>query len=285
MSSPVHKRATDSFYQFWGNLKNNVTQQTQLKAAIYNFVIAAVVASCVAVCLVMGPFLKPLLWALLVGAVLFPFKYSMASSLKCWFQRLEDENTHLLVGIALAPIEAVESFGAYLWTSFMNHMQLLIGGTVGLLALRLFISYAPKGIFCVAWRYIRWCHTLCGNILNSLDYKIVRIHFVLLTVIFQHFLYSRISSHSYNTGDCYFNYLHFVCNIFVERRAVSLFYAGWPKSLDCFAGVCVQLLGGITSACIDCVSCLCNRWLHLQFECERRWRWNQFGRTKSFDFG
>lgn len=174
MSSPAYKRATDSIYQLWGNLKNNVTQQTQLKAAIYNFVIVAVVASCVAVCLVLGPFLKPLLWALLVGAVLFPFKYSLASSLKCWFQRLEDENTHLLVGIALVPIEAVESFGEYLWTSFMNHMQLLIGGTIGLLALRLFVAYAPKGIFCVAWRYIRWTHTLCGNFLSLLDYKIVR---------------------------------------------------------------------------------------------------------------
>lgn len=174
MSSPAYKRATDSFYQLWGNLKNNVTQQTQLKAAIYNFVIVAVVASCVAVCLVLGPFLKPLLWALLVGAVLFPFKYRLASSLKCWFQRLEDENTNLLVGIALAPLEAIESFGEYLWTSFMNHMQLLIGGTVGLLALRLFVAYAPKGIFCLAWRYIRWVHTLCGSFLSSLDYKIVR---------------------------------------------------------------------------------------------------------------
>lgn len=174
--SPAYKKATDSFYQLWGNIKNNVTQQSQLKAAVYNFVIVVVVASCVAVCLVLGPFLKPLLWALLVGAVLFPFKYSLAYALKNWFQRLEDEDTHLLVGIALAPLDALESFGEYLWSSFMKHMQLLIWGASGLLFLRLFIAYAPKGVFCVTWRYIRWSHTLCGNVLSSLDCKIVSLN-------------------------------------------------------------------------------------------------------------
>lgn len=171
--SPVYKKATDSFYQLWGNIKNNVSQQSQLKGAIYNLVIAAVVASCVAACLVLGPFLKPLLWALLVGAVLFPFKYTLSSSLKCWFDRLEHDDTHLFIGIVLAPLEALESFGEYLWTSFIRHMNLLIGGGIGLILLRLFIAFAPKGIFCALWRYIRWYHTLCTNVLSLLDYRVV----------------------------------------------------------------------------------------------------------------
>lgn len=171
--SPTYKRATDSFYQLWGNLKQNVTQQSQLKAAIYNFIIVAVVAACVAVCLVLSPFLKPLLWALLVGAVLFPFKYQLSSSLKHWSQRLEKDDKNLFVGIVLAPIDALESFGEYLWTTFMNHMQLLIGGAAGLVLLHLFVTYAPKGIFCVVWRSIICMHSLCSSFLESLDYKIV----------------------------------------------------------------------------------------------------------------
>ncbi|XP_031616738.1 transmembrane protein 245 isoform X2 [Contarinia nasturtii] len=171
--SPAYKRATDSFYQIWGNIKQNVSQQSQLKAAIYNLVIALVVASVVAACLVLGPFLRPLLWALLVGAVLFPFKYTLSSSLKCWFDRLEQENTHLLVGIMLVPLESLESFGQYLWSSIVKHMHLLIGGCIGLTFLRLFIAYAPKGIFCVLWRHIRWWHELCSSFLSSLDCKIV----------------------------------------------------------------------------------------------------------------
>lgn len=109
----------------------------------------------------------------LAGAVLFPFKYSLSSGLKNWFQRLEDDDTHLLVGISLAPLEALDSLGEYLWSAFIRHMQLLIGGAVGLLFLRLFIAYAPKGVFCALWRYIRWSHTLCSSILGSLDYMIV----------------------------------------------------------------------------------------------------------------
>lgn len=171
--TPVFKKASDSFYQLWGNLKSNVSQQSQLRSAVYNFVIVAVVVACVAVCLVLGPFLKPLLWALLVGAVLFPFKYSLSSALKCWFTRLEKDNTRLIVGIAIAPLEALESAGAYLFGSFIRHMQLLIGGAVAITLLRLFVAYAPKGIFCALWRYIRWSHTLCSDILGSLDYTIV----------------------------------------------------------------------------------------------------------------
>lgn len=178
--SPAYKRATDSFYQLWGNIKQNVSQQSQLKSAIYNLVIAAVVASVVAACLVLGPFLKPLLWALLVGAVLFPFKYTLSSALKSWLDRLEAENTHLVVGIMLAPLEAIESFGEYLWTSFTKHMHLLIGGAAGLIFLRLFIAYAPKGIFCAIWRNIRWWHELCSGVLSSLDYKIVRIIIIII---------------------------------------------------------------------------------------------------------
>lgn len=171
--SPAYKKATESFYQLWGNIKQNVSQQSQLKAAIYNLVVAAVVASFVAACLVLGPFLKPLIWALLVGAVLFPFKYTLSSALKSWFDRLEADQTHLLVGIVLAPLEALESFGEYLWTSITNHVHLLLGGSAGLIFLRLFIAYAPKGIFCAAWRQIRWWHELCSSVLNTFDYKIV----------------------------------------------------------------------------------------------------------------
>lgn len=169
--SPGFKRASDSFNQMWYNLKN--VNQSSLKGALYNFVIVIVVASTVAVCLVLGPFLKPLLWSVLIGAVLFPFKSSMSFSLKRWFHRLEEDDTHLLVGLALAPLEALESFGQYLTSVFIKHMQILICGASALLMLSLFISYAPKGFFYALWKYIRCGHTLFTKVLSSIDYTIV----------------------------------------------------------------------------------------------------------------
>lgn len=166
------KKASDSFYQMWWNLKN--TNQSSLKGALYNLVIIIAVASCIAVCLVLGPFLKPLLWSVLIGAVLFPFKYSLSFALKRWFVRLEEEDTHLLMGISVAPLQALEALGAYLISLFINHMELIIGGGFSLLTLSLFLSYAPKGFCFALWEYICYGHTLFTAVLSSIDYKIVR---------------------------------------------------------------------------------------------------------------
>lgn len=168
------KAASDSFYQMWWNLKNN-TNQTSLKGAVYNLVIVIVVASIVAVCLVLGPFLKPLIWSVLIGAVLFPFKCSLSFTLKRWFNRLEENDTHLLVGIVLAPLEALDSFGAYLTSVFNRHKEVLIGGVVGLMMLSLFISHTPKGFCYAVWEYIRWGHHFFTSALSSIDITIVRL--------------------------------------------------------------------------------------------------------------
>lgn len=169
--SPSFRKATESFNHMWYNLRTG--NQSALKGAMYNFVIVIVVAAVAAVCLVLGPFLKPLLWSVLIGAVLFPFKSSLSFGLKRWFARIEEEDTHLLVGLVKAPFEALDTFGEYLSSVFMKHMQYILGGAVSLLLLGLFVSYAPKGVLCVLWRQVRWGHTLFTNVLSSIDYTIV----------------------------------------------------------------------------------------------------------------
>lgn len=171
--SPSFRRATESFNHLWYNLRTG--NQSALKGAMYNLVIVIAVAAIIAVCLVLGPFLKPLLWSVLIGAVLFPFKSSLSFGLKRWFARIEEEDTHLLVGVVLAPLQALEAFGEYLTSVFMKHMQYILGGAFSLLMLGLFVSYAPKGLLCVVWRHVRWAHTLFTNVLSSIDYTIVRL--------------------------------------------------------------------------------------------------------------
>lgn len=172
--SPGFKKASDSFTQMWGSLKS--ANQSPMRGAVYNLVIVIVVGAILAVCLVLGPFLKPLIWSFLIGAVLFPFKSSLSFGLKRWFKRLEVEDTHLLVGIAMAPLEALEAFGEYLTSMFVKHMQILIGGSVGLMMLSLFISYAPKGFCCAVWRFILCGHSIFTALLSSIDYKIVSLY-------------------------------------------------------------------------------------------------------------
>lgn len=174
--SPSFRKATESFNHLWYNLRTG--NQSALKGALYNFVIVAIVAAVVAVCLVLGPFLKPLLWSVLIGAVLFPFKCRLAFGLKAWFARLEQDDTHLLVGVALAPLEALQAFGEYLVAVFSRHVQQFVGGAAALLLLGLFVSYAPQGMACMVWQQIRWAHTLFTTVLGSIDYKIVSVCYV-----------------------------------------------------------------------------------------------------------
>ncbi|XP_037025969.1 transmembrane protein 245 isoform X3 [Bradysia coprophila] len=179
-NSPGFKKASESLHQIWWNFKNT----NQLKGAVYNLVIVIVVCAILAVCFVLGPFLKPLLWSFLIGAVLFPFKSTLSSCLKRWFERLEQNDRHLLVGVALAPLEGLETFGEYLTRMFIRHMQMIVGGGIGLLLLSLFIAYVPKGFFITLWRFIQCGHMLFTKTLSSIDYTIVlAVVIVYLTVL------------------------------------------------------------------------------------------------------
>lgn len=170
-TNPSFRRATEGFNHLWYNLRTG--NQSALKGALYNFVIVAVVAAVIAVCLVLGPFLKPLLWSVLIGAVLFPFKCSLSFGLKRWFARLEADETHLLVGVALAPVEALQAFGEYLVAVFVRHWQHIVGGAVALLLLGLFVGYAPQGLAGTLWSQVQWAHRLFTSLLGSIDYKFV----------------------------------------------------------------------------------------------------------------
>lgn len=179
-NSPGFKKASESLHQIWWNFKNT----NQLKGAVYNLVIVIVVCAILAVCFVLGPFLKPLLWSFLIGAVLFPFKSTLSNCLKRWFDRLEQNDRHLLVGVVLAPLEGLETFGEYLTRMFIRHMQMIVGGSIGLFMLSLFIAYVPKGFFVTLWRCIQCGHMLFTRTLSSIDYTIVlAVVIVYLTVL------------------------------------------------------------------------------------------------------
>lgn len=160
------KKSNDDIYTVWQVIKSHLTHPAKLKVVLYNLALVLVIAIVVGVCLALGIFIRPLVWAVLVGAVLFPFKYSLASSLKRWFTRLEKDDTHLLLGIAMVPLETLDSFGAFLWAKFLCHIKIIVSGAAALFCLSLFIAYAPKSV---------WSHTLCSNLFGSLHYSIVSI--------------------------------------------------------------------------------------------------------------
>ncbi|XP_055909025.1 transmembrane protein 245 isoform X2 [Eupeodes corollae] len=155
------------------------------KAAMYNFLIAAGLAAFASVCIILGPFVKPLLWAFLMGAVLFPFKRKLADLLKGWFEGLEVYDSNVLVSICLAPLETTEYCGRKLVEWLREHWQIITAGMGIATCIKLLYLYAPKGFLCAVWRLIIFSHSLFVQIIAILNiYLLLTIIILYLTSVY-----------------------------------------------------------------------------------------------------
>lgn len=100
------------------------------KQAFYNvaaivFVLFILVA-CVAVYYVLEPFLSPLLWAVLFGSVLHPFKQSMTVIVKQWLLSLQSSGTPLTVGALTSPFLIVDYVSEKMWEFTLQYIILFL---------------------------------------------------------------------------------------------------------------------------------------------------------------
>lgn len=124
-----------------------------LKQGIYNavalFFLCLVSAAGYGLYIILSPFVKPLIWALLCGSVLFPFKYSLATTVQSWFAQVETSDTPLILNLSLLPVHIFdnvsERLGSLLWT----HVR-YIAGALSLLLLAVGVYHCtPSVITCL----------------------------------------------------------------------------------------------------------------------------------------
>lgn len=112
-----------------------------LKHALYNAIALFLLGVCCAVgfalFLVLDPFFKPLLWALLVGSLLHPIKYSIATRMRKWFQKMEITNRPLIVGVVTIPIDILNEISKVINRAIQDYYKVCKKFPLFLISLKL----------------------------------------------------------------------------------------------------------------------------------------------------
>lgn len=100
--------------------------ESAMKQALYNtlaFVFVLVFAvSAIALYFILEPFLQPLLWALLFGSVLYPFKHSLSQALREWLGNVQ---APLAVAVAVSPFAVLDNIAQSFITIIQKYVKLL----------------------------------------------------------------------------------------------------------------------------------------------------------------
>lgn len=119
-----------------------------LKQAFYNtaaiLFVAFAFTAAVAVYFVFEPFLEPLLWAVLFGSVLHPFKQKLTLLFRGWLKGLHDDGTPLAFGLIASPFKVIDSISEGIGYFVLNYIQVFIGLAVGLPMLYFIYGLLPE---------------------------------------------------------------------------------------------------------------------------------------------
>jgi hypothetical protein len=150
----------ENVFSFLGSLPQG--HEKAVKHALYNaLALFLIIISCAAgwgLFIILGPFIKPLVWALLCGSVLHPFKYSLATVFQSWLQTLESTSTVLFFGILMVPVNIVDDISEKIGGQLAKHVKTLGVVAVTAVLLHLLYSYTPHVCICLIWRL-----GLCSN--------------------------------------------------------------------------------------------------------------------------
>jgi hypothetical protein len=122
---------------------------------------------------VLLPFLNPLLWAFLFGAMLFPFKKRLSACIDSWIDEIQKDEIPIAVGLIMCPFNGIEKMGEIITLWLINHFKFLFIGSGSIILLRLIVLFVPSELFSAVFSIIKWQHSLFGMIVGSLSLSLV----------------------------------------------------------------------------------------------------------------
>ena len=106
-----------------------------IKQAFYNIAIislfTAVGSAGMAVYFILQPFVKPLLWAILIGSVLHPIKQHSVFLTHGWLSNIYNSNSLLVFGLLTVPLKAVDFSVEWMGTTIQRNLKLLLSLSLG----------------------------------------------------------------------------------------------------------------------------------------------------------
>jgi len=176
-------------------------QEKALKQGIYNaialFFLCLVLVAGYGLYIILSPFVKPLIWALLCGSVLFPFKYSLATAVQSWFAKVEASQTPLVVNVGLLPVHIFDNvskrLGSFLW---MRIKYIIWVASLALLTTGVY-HYTPNVIMCLAWKMCEVFTVISGFfILTCNIFMVVILHPLVFSLLYMYRVIKRSGLHS-----------------------------------------------------------------------------------------
>jgi len=171
----------NNVWNFLGGSLGLQGHEKALKNALYNalamLLLFACCAAVYALFFILEPFIKPLIWALLLGSVLHPFKHSLVSTVRTWLNDVEVKATPLTLAFIMIPIQAFDrmsdSVGNFIYINLKKIF--ILGITIPLLLL--VYSYTPQTCICVMWRLLYTSYNIVDSLMNTISTSVVSLIF------------------------------------------------------------------------------------------------------------
>lgn len=143
MDTPKLKKLSS----FTPGVKDPEQHDRMLKQAIYNtganvFVVFAGLAV-VALYWVLESFFRPLMWAMLCGAFLHPFKYKVTKNIKSWLTELKESGTPFTLGFFKIPLDLLNSSSENLIQTLQKRWRVILVVTGVFLTLYILYHQTP----------------------------------------------------------------------------------------------------------------------------------------------
>lgn len=177
----INKLAMDTLSLPFSIFKNIGTlpqgHEKPLKHALYNaLALLLLFLSCAAawaLYIILEPFIKPLIWAVLVGSVLHPLKDTLAKKFRSWFDKVDESRTPVLLGLCVIPVNIINDIAEFIGGKLMKNIKILIGLILSVTILHILYYYTPIICTSLFWNIGLLMYNTLTFVIDNLTTSIV----------------------------------------------------------------------------------------------------------------